>query len=215
MADCYSPLCCGVQLRSSRFIDAQHLLKLVPHSQLLEVQALLHKHLGDHREALRSVLVQQSGCASLDRHLVRSVVDAGWHLHCVILAAGIFISTILSCTFDCISWCGGCSTLGTWGSALPCHVDQRLCKHDILDVHGNVQSQPYHQLQCTLTFLHMHTCVYTSFKNLVPPSLLLQPWLLLKSCMSSIGRIGQHPEQYTSAVNVLLFHGRVYCQTAW
>lgn len=74
-ADCYSPLCCCVQLRSSSFIDAQHLLKLVPHSQLLEVQALLHKHLGDHREALRSVLVQQSGCASLDRHLVPVWID--------------------------------------------------------------------------------------------------------------------------------------------
>lgn len=47
--------CCCVQLRSSRFIDAERLLKVVPHNSWLEVQALLHKHLGDHREALRSL----------------------------------------------------------------------------------------------------------------------------------------------------------------
>lgn len=44
---------CCVQLRSSRFIDAERLLKVIPHNSLLEVQALLHKHLGDHKEALR------------------------------------------------------------------------------------------------------------------------------------------------------------------
>ena len=46
----------GVQLLTSHFIAADGLLKLVPHAELLEIQALLHKHLGDHKEALRSDL---------------------------------------------------------------------------------------------------------------------------------------------------------------
>ncbi|KAA6422986.1 MAG: vam6 Vps39 isoform X1 [Trebouxia sp. A1-2] len=40
----------------SQFIDAERLLKVIPHARLLEIQALLHKHLGDHKEALRIYL---------------------------------------------------------------------------------------------------------------------------------------------------------------
>ena len=43
-----------MQLLTSHFIDAEQLLKVVPHAKLLEIQALLQKHLGDHKEALRS-----------------------------------------------------------------------------------------------------------------------------------------------------------------
>ena len=42
-----------MQLLTSHFIDAERLLKVVPHAKLLEIQALLQKHLGDHKEALR------------------------------------------------------------------------------------------------------------------------------------------------------------------
>ena len=46
---------CRLQLMTSQFIDAERLLKVIPHAQLLEIQALLQKHLGDHKEALRLV----------------------------------------------------------------------------------------------------------------------------------------------------------------
>ena len=44
-----------LQLMTSQFIDAERLLKVIPHARLLEIQALLQKHLGDHKEALRLV----------------------------------------------------------------------------------------------------------------------------------------------------------------
>ncbi|KAL0024599.1 hypothetical protein WJX77_001647 [Trebouxia sp. C0004] len=43
-------------LMTSQFIDAERLLKVIPHARLLEIQALLQKHLGDHKEALRIYL---------------------------------------------------------------------------------------------------------------------------------------------------------------
>ncbi len=46
---------CCLQLMTSQFIDAERLLKVIPHARLLEIQALLQKHLGDHKEALRLV----------------------------------------------------------------------------------------------------------------------------------------------------------------
>ena len=46
---------CCLQVMMSQFIDAERLLKVIPHARLLEIQALLHKHLGDHKEALRWV----------------------------------------------------------------------------------------------------------------------------------------------------------------
>ena len=75
-------LCCQtllwvcVQLMMSQFIDAERLLKVIPHARLLEIQALLQKHLGDHKEALRlepcccacaSTLFNVSCCHALRR----------------------------------------------------------------------------------------------------------------------------------------------------
>jgi len=45
----------SLQLMTSQFIDAERLLKVIPHARLLEIQALLQKHLGDHKGALRLV----------------------------------------------------------------------------------------------------------------------------------------------------------------
>ncbi len=67
---------CCLQLMTSQFIDAERLLKVIPHARLLEIQALLQKHLGDHKEALRlvsqcwpcaSTLLNVSGCHALRR----------------------------------------------------------------------------------------------------------------------------------------------------
>lgn len=55
-ADIADSAWCCLQLMTSQFIDAERLLKVIPHARLLEIQALLHKHLGDHKEALRLVL---------------------------------------------------------------------------------------------------------------------------------------------------------------
>ena len=61
---------------TSQFIDAERLLKVIPHARLLEIQALLQKHLGDHKEALRlepcccacaSTLFNVSCCHALRR----------------------------------------------------------------------------------------------------------------------------------------------------
>ena len=41
------------QVVKSKFINEEQLLKAMPHADLLEVQALLHKRLGDHKAALR------------------------------------------------------------------------------------------------------------------------------------------------------------------
>lgn len=40
-------------MTKSKYIDEEQLLKVMPHADLLEVQALLHKRLGDHKAALR------------------------------------------------------------------------------------------------------------------------------------------------------------------
>lgn len=114
-----------MQLRSSRFIDAERLLKVVPHNQLLGVQALLHKHLGDHREALRStrlhLLLHYTLTGPLwSVHLVQYVVhkhQVSCNQHCFILAAVIFISIL---AFLC-ALSGGCSTfLPGWHHVLWC-----------------------------------------------------------------------------------------------
>ena len=130
------PPCCCAQLRKSSFIDAERLLKVVPHNQLLEVQALLHKHLGDHREALRSNRLHP---CTLQWHPV--IVDTLYAMLCTSTSCSaistvpfwqlLSLSALLPCKLVCNLWQLQQILLGCDHCVV---VWIRVCQHDMLDM---------------------------------------------------------------------------------